>query len=69
MDGATLTVTLDETADLQEQVRTLKLGDGKHIVATFNGVEVEARIENGKVVEYIANDHAARQQPAAHSNS
>ena len=54
MDAATLTVTLDETADLQEQVRSMNLADGRHMVATYKGIAIAAQIENGKIVEYIA---------------
>jgi hypothetical protein len=55
MDAATMPVTLDETADLQEQVRTLNLSDGTHTIATYLGVAIAAQVEGGKVVEYIAN--------------
>lgn len=33
MDAATMSIILDETDDLQEQVRSLNLGDGQHTVA------------------------------------
>jgi hypothetical protein len=68
MDAATISIILDETDDLQEQVRTLNLGDGQHTVATFHGVAVAARIEGGKVVEYIANDRPAMQSQARNEN-
>ena len=55
MDAARVPVTLDETADLQEQVRTLNLSDGTHMIATYQGVAIAAQVEGGKVVEYIAN--------------
>jgi hypothetical protein len=67
MDAATLTI-LDETDDLQVQVRTLNLKEGVHTVASYQGVAVAARIENGKVVEYIANDRPAAQAPALSDN-
>jgi hypothetical protein len=67
MDAATITVILDETSDLQKQVRTLNLGDGQHTIASYRGVAVAARIEDGRVVEYIANDHTANQPPPVHS--
>jgi hypothetical protein len=63
MDAATMQVTLDETADLQEQVRTLNLTDGTHTIATYQGVAIAAQVEGGKVVEYIAN-----LSPAVNSN-
>ena len=69
MDAATIPVILDETADLQDQVRALNLSDGQHTIATYLGVAVAARIEGGKVVEYIANDHALNQEPPRHPNS
>jgi hypothetical protein len=68
MNAATMSIILDETDDLQEQVRTLNLGDGRHMIATYNGVAVTARIEGGKVVEYIANDRAAGQS-AVHGDN
>ena len=68
MDAAT-SIILDETSDLQEQVRTLNLSDGEHPVASYQGVAVAARIKNGKVVEYIANDRALSQAQAARSDS
>jgi hypothetical protein len=63
MDAATINVIMDETADLQEQVRTLNLGDGQHTIASCRGVAIAALIEGGKVVEYIANDHTLNQEP------
>lgn len=69
MDAATLGVILDETTDLQEQVLTLNLTDGQHTIASYQGVAVAARIEDGKVVEYIANDHTLNQPPPVHASS
>ena len=68
MDAATMSIILDETDDLQEQVRALNLGDGHHAVATYNGVAVTARIEGGKVVEYIANDRSVGSAPVHGDN-
>jgi hypothetical protein len=69
MDAATFTVTLDETADLQEQVRVMNLADGRHTIATYQGISITARIEGGKVVEYIAGLGRTNQPAPAHTDN
>jgi predicted Zn-dependent protease with MMP-like domain len=69
MNAATLDEIIDETADLKEQVRSLHLDDGQHTIGSYKGVAIAARVENGKVVEYIANDSALNQPPPQHAHS